>query len=275
MARNDGRIEAGQKLAGAISARAWNRAQDAADRVLGAGTGVEAGPLTFTSAPYQWVYAKNGTASTVNRWGIMSITGVEVTPTSDATAAATVQFQSMPVITGGTPAATTTAWCVAIEPIAADKIGRVALAGVVQCKLDVTSESDKFAACKESAAELKTGAAGEGLILWKESGTGTGKWALVRLAGAQGIKRGRFSGTWTKGSTTTVTDAVVSGATYTAKNYIATLSSSDCLIAYVADEWVLVGWDWHSMTGYSASAQQVLTHAANGGLAWVSTTDCT
>lgn len=39
MARNDGRIEAGQKLAGAISARAWNRAQEAADRVLGVGTG--------------------------------------------------------------------------------------------------------------------------------------------------------------------------------------------------------------------------------------------
>jgi hypothetical protein len=43
MARNDGRIEAGQKLAGAISARAWNRAQEAADRVLGAGTGFGAG----------------------------------------------------------------------------------------------------------------------------------------------------------------------------------------------------------------------------------------
>jgi hypothetical protein len=43
MARNDGRIEPGQKLAGAISARAWNRAQDAADRVLGVGTGFGAG----------------------------------------------------------------------------------------------------------------------------------------------------------------------------------------------------------------------------------------
>jgi len=32
--RQDGRIEPGQKLSGAISARAWNRAQDAADIVL-------------------------------------------------------------------------------------------------------------------------------------------------------------------------------------------------------------------------------------------------
>ena len=43
MSRPDGRIEPGQPLRGAISARAWNRAQDAADLVLGANTGVTAG----------------------------------------------------------------------------------------------------------------------------------------------------------------------------------------------------------------------------------------
>lgn len=42
MSRPDGRIEKGQKLATAISARAWNRAQDAADRVLGATPGFAA-----------------------------------------------------------------------------------------------------------------------------------------------------------------------------------------------------------------------------------------
>jgi hypothetical protein len=51
MARNDGRIEPGQKLAGAISARAWNRAQDAADRVLGAGTVFGAGALNSSYLP--------------------------------------------------------------------------------------------------------------------------------------------------------------------------------------------------------------------------------
>ena len=251
MARNDGRIEAGQKLAGAISAKAWNRAQDAADRVLGAGTGVEAGPLAFTSAPYQWVYAKNGTASTVNRWGIMAITGVEVTPTSDATAAATVQFQSMPVITGGTPAATTTAWCVAIEPIAADKIGRVAVAGVVQCKLDVTSESDKSAACKASTAELKTGSSGEASILWKDSGTGSGKWALVRFGGVGGgVRLGTISATWDKGATATVTEQNGGGTakspttTFTATNYFSTVSVTSgtkrVACAKVDDTWILI-----------------------------------
>jgi hypothetical protein len=43
--RQNGRIEPGQKLSGAISARAWNRAQDAADIVLAerTGFGAEAG----------------------------------------------------------------------------------------------------------------------------------------------------------------------------------------------------------------------------------------
>jgi hypothetical protein len=186
---------------------------------------------------------------TVARWGVLAITGVAITPTSSS-GGATASFEEMPVLTGGTPSATTTAWCVAVEPIESGKIGKVAVGGVVQLK----------------AADL--GKASGAHVLWKDS-----TWALIRMQA--GVIRGTFSGTWAKGSTTTVTDAVVSGATYTAKNYIATLSGSACLIAYVADEWVLVGWDWHSMTGYSASAQQVLTHAANGGLVWVSTTACT
>jgi len=40
MAKPDGRIEKGQRLSTAISARAWNRAQDAADIVLGVRPGV-------------------------------------------------------------------------------------------------------------------------------------------------------------------------------------------------------------------------------------------
>jgi predicted RecA/RadA family phage recombinase len=197
--------------------------------------------------PYTWAYCKPSV--TVARWGVLAITGVAITPTSSS-GGATASFEEMPVLTGGTPSATTTAWCVAVEPIESGKIGRVAVGGVVQLK----------------AADL--GKASGAHVLWKDS-----TWALVRIQA--GVIRGTFSGTWTKGSTTTVTDALVSGATYTAKNYIATLSGSACLIAYVADEWVLVGWDWHSMTGYSASKQQVLTHAANGGLAWIDTTACT
>lgn len=45
MARNDGRVEKGQSIRSAFSAKAWNRAQDAADIVLGVQPGIEAGDL--------------------------------------------------------------------------------------------------------------------------------------------------------------------------------------------------------------------------------------
>lgn len=247
MARPDGRLEPGQPLRGAISARAWNRMMDASDIVHGdqfsqSATGPQSGKV-----PYTWAYCKPSV--TVPRWGVVAITGVEITPTSSA-GGATASFEEMPVVTGGTPSATTTAWGVAVEPIASGAIGRLAVGGVVQLK----------------AADL--GKASGAHVLWKNS-----DWALIRLQA--GLIRGTFSGTWTKGSTTTVTDAVVSGATYTAKNYLATISGTTCIIAYVADEWVLVGWDWHALPNYDATKQQVLTHSANGGLAWVSTTACT
>ena len=242
MPRPDGRLEPGQPLRGAISARAWNRAQDAADLVLGANPGTAGVPGSTALKPYTWVYCKPST--TVARWGVLAITGVEITPTSSA-GGATASFEEMPVLTGGAPSATTTAWCVAVEPIESGKIGRVAVGGVVQCKVQVDKTDDKFVACESTG--LKTGTTGEGLILWKESGTGSGKWALVRLAGgggAGGIKRGTFSAPWAKGSTKTVTDAVTSGTTYSdVKNYFAAVSGSGtkaCAIAYVGTEWILI-----------------------------------
>ena len=177
MPRPDGRLEPGQPLRGAISARAWNRAQDAADLVLGAHAGTEGGaPGSPVLKPYTWCYCKPSVA--VERWGVLAITGVAITPTSSS-GGATASFEEMPVLTGASPSATTTAWCVAVEPIAANAVGKVAVGGVVQCKAEVDKSDDKFVAC--ASGGLKTGVKGEGLILWKEGGTGSNKWALVRL----------------------------------------------------------------------------------------------
>jgi len=176
MPRPDGRLEPGQPLRGAISARAWNRAQDAADLVLGANPGTAGVPGSTVLKPYTWAYCKPSV--TVARWGVLAITGLAITPTGSS-GGATASFEEMPVLTGGAPSATTTAWCVAVEPIESGKVGRVAVGGVVQCKVEVDKADDKFVGC--SGSGLKTGVKGEGLILYKESGTGSGKWALVRM----------------------------------------------------------------------------------------------
>jgi hypothetical protein len=174
MARADGRIEQGQSIRSAISARAWNRAQDAADLVLGAQPGFEADGIRGPSAPYTAVYCK--ASADVDRWGVLAISGMESTPSGPAG-----QFHELPVLQGSTPTTGTTAFCVAVEPIKSGSLGRVAVAGVVQVQLDVKSESHQYAKCKASVAELETASSGEAFILWKESGTGTGKWGLVRV----------------------------------------------------------------------------------------------
>jgi len=70
MARPDGRIEKGQRLSSAISARAWNRAQEAADRVLGVTPGIEAaatsGNLRAVTIAARW--SKTNANSRMAQW---------------------------------------------------------------------------------------------------------------------------------------------------------------------------------------------------------------
>jgi hypothetical protein len=193
-------------LRGQISARAWNRAQDAADIVLGDRYSQAGEPQTDGPKPYTPILAKNNTTGTVNRWGVLSVAGVVFTP-SGATGNATQQFQDQPVLSGGLPTGGSS-FVVAVEPIAAGKIGRVAVAGVVQAKINVVSESDTFATAKDGdLTQLTSSSSGEATILWKESGTGAGKWAIVRFGGAGGasIRLGKVTGTWSKNATASVT----------------------------------------------------------------------
>jgi hypothetical protein len=195
---SEGRIQPGP-IRGQISARAWNRAQDAADIVLGQRSdGTAAGPSDGPK-PYTPILAKNNTTGTVNRWGVLSVAGVVFTP-SGATGNATQQFQDQPVLSGGLPTGGSS-FVVAVEPIAAGKIGRVAVAGVVQAKINVVAESDTFATAKDGdLTQLTSASSGEAQILWKESGTGASKWAIVRFGGAGGasIRLGKVTGTWSK-----------------------------------------------------------------------------
>jgi hypothetical protein len=133
----------------------------------------------------------------------MAIDGLEIEPTSQA-GGATAQFEAMPVLTGVAPESGDTAWAVAVEPIATGGIGRVAVGGVVQCKVEINDDGDEFVEAGDSVDELVTGTSGQGAILWKESGTGAGKWALIRFgagAGGSSVKLGKTVSAWSKGAT--------------------------------------------------------------------------
>ena len=201
----NGRVTPGP-IKGQLSAAALNRAQEAADIVLGQrGNGLAVGPSAGPPA-YTGILAKNATTGTVNRWGVLSVAGVVFTP-AGATGSATQQFQDQPVLSGGLPTGGS-AFVVAVEPIAAGKIGRVAVAGVVQAKVNITDAGHGFATAKDGdLTQLSSAASGDAQILWKESGTGATKWAIVRFGAGAGasIRLGKVTGTWSKNATVTVT----------------------------------------------------------------------
>jgi hypothetical protein len=201
----NGRVTPGP-IKGQLSAAALNRAQEAADIVLGQrGNGMADGPSAGPPA-YTGILAKNNTTGTVRRWGVLSVAGVVFTP-SGATGNATQQFQDQPVLSGGLPTGGSS-FVVAVEPIAAGKIGRVAVAGVVQAKINITDAGHGFAKAKDGdLTQLTSADTGDAQILWKESGTGAGKWAIVRFGGAGGasIRLGKVTGTWSKNATASVT----------------------------------------------------------------------
>jgi len=213
MPRNDGKLEPGQKLNGAITARSWNRMVDATEIVLGAPQDFGADGVQGPAAPNHTILCRNDSGAAVGRWGVLAITGMVIAP-SGAAGAATLSWQTSPAVIGvAPPTGTVGGFVVAVEPIANGKIGRAAVSGVVQAKVDVTDAGHTFATPKPgSTTAFDSGSSGPALILWKESGTGNGKWALLRIAaGAGGTKLGKISTGWAKGTTAAVEEFSGSG----------------------------------------------------------------
>jgi hypothetical protein len=147
-------------------------------------------------------------------------------------------------LSGGLPTGGSS-FVVAVEPIAAGKIGRVAVAGVVQAKINVVSESDTFATAKDGdLTQLSSASSGEATILWKESGTGAGKWALVRFGESPPIvKLCKTTASWAKSSTATL--QVWTGAPGSESNSGATLSAYNTFATIATGKYCSVAWHAH------------------------------
>lgn len=170
MARPDGRVEPRQKLATAFSARAWNRAQDAADIVLGDRGGVLAGaPKSFDRAP-NIVMVQNSSSGDVGRFGVLGINGVSINPA--ASAAAANRFAEGPVLRGERPltAIHSNRFVVLLEPIAAGAVGRAVIGGVFACKVYVNDTAHRFATVRNTdVTQLQTTTCGPVQLLWVET----------------------------------------------------------------------------------------------------------
>lgn len=174
---------------------------NALNRMMRVNAGAAGGPVDIPGPAKNVILCRNDSGSDVVRWGVLEISGVVFDPADGSDAEAT--FTSTPCVTGVTPTDSAKPFVIAVEPIAAGKIGRAAVAGVVQCKLDVTAAGDGTAGGKPgSRSELTTGS-GSARILWKQSGTGGGKWGLVAIGGGGGtsIRMCKTIADWEVGST--------------------------------------------------------------------------
>lgn len=185
--RRDGRIDPGQPLGKAISARAWNRAQDAADIILGQSPGAVAADAGGFNRLPNFVMIKNDSGQAVPRFGVLGIDGVEIDPsggTLDGTNDASIrarEFARRPVLRGITPAVAThlERFVVLLEPAADQQVVRGAVGGSFACLVNVTSAGHQFATVKDGDSEqLQSTDCGVLQLLWKEPGTGSKKWAV-------------------------------------------------------------------------------------------------
>jgi hypothetical protein len=136
MSRPDGRIEPGQPLRGAISARAWNRTQDAADLVLGSFLTVSSGPSSPHASSYTQALLQNNTGQDYETFRGIPCSGFvgSDSTTGNAGNASVLPKMSTIVLNGAATSGTLEVdqpWCVTLEPIKAGSVGKVAVSGVV------------------------------------------------------------------------------------------------------------------------------------------------
>jgi hypothetical protein len=194
MPRTDGRIEKGQSLRSAISARAWNRAQDAADVVLGERTIAAAEEMAGIGRASHLIRVENTTNETIPIFGVLGIADpVIINPAegtlsgSDLASIRAREFIRSPVLRGVAPVLSQhrERFVVAMEPIRSGSVGVCAASGIFACKVNVTIVTHNFATVKDGDfTQLQSATCGMVHLLWKYRGDddpsslGEDRWAI-------------------------------------------------------------------------------------------------
>lgn len=130
----NGRIEKGQPLAKAISAAAWNRAQDAADIVFGAQPDRISDPAACWQGASNIVLIKNTTGQDLKAAGVLGIQSL----VSDFDASNEMpRIVTRPILLGVSPSVSAhyNKFAITLEPIKNGKIGRAAVSGVIAFRM--------------------------------------------------------------------------------------------------------------------------------------------
>lgn len=131
------------------------------------------------------IKVRNDTGADVPRYGVLGLDDPLILPSDNE-----IEFQRIVACSGGLPmtGAHEGKFAVALEPIAPDKIGQAAIAGVVPVKVLVDPGDLKpFADIQSgSTGRLADADHGSARILWLEEGEDEERWAIVRLGDGTG-----------------------------------------------------------------------------------------
>lgn len=262
---------------------------NALNAMMRANTGFGGGPLAGVEPARNIILARNNTGADLPRWGVMKVDGIEIDPAGGDTERRS--FEEQPCVVGIVPDEDTgNKFVVAVEPIKAGKIGRVAASGVVACKV-VDGTAGTHARPKNGNAEkLELAGDGPAIVLWS-----VGDWALVRMGGDGGTKvqLAQATGDWTAGTQATLTLVYVDDCgtaspgeeTIEAWNRSYDVASGATVVVAQAKNgcWYLVdassgcisigGHNLATIEGFDETKTQVLGQEG-GCLKWIDTTTC-
>lgn len=190
------RLQPGEYSAG-IPGKTWNALVDGEERRRASGPpnsrGPQGGDYGDPASPAR-VLIKNDSGSEVPSGGVLKLTGVAQEPADFPGCEYTG-----PIFTGETPEADDHDQHIAIltEPVSPGFFGWGIIPNSWWANVNVSDEAHTFAKAKASVDELESDASTGFPIIWKESGTGAGKWAVVSL-----VKPGGSSLRWGEATTT-------------------------------------------------------------------------
>lgn len=170
-------VQPGQKFR--PSAAAWNAAIDAAKaHVANQFAPRPPDPAARPGGDAGVVLVKNNTDAVLPRFGIASITRTIIDPGDAGKAREFVRRVALLI----DKPKSNKPFVVCCEPIPAGRMGHAWIDGVCHVKIDVREEwHDSASPAANDTAELVSSPIGSASILWKEAGTGSGKWAVVKL----------------------------------------------------------------------------------------------
>ena len=127
----------------------------------------------------QTVLVKNQSGSDLAVMSVVAVTGLAIEPTESTMDT----FIQTPVLAVEAPgAANQNDFLILAEPIPAGAIGRAFVSGVIAANIDINDGADNSVEAVEGqTSQLSTTADSPVRLLWKQSGTGSGKLGVIRL----------------------------------------------------------------------------------------------